>query len=171
MSNLTRFRTHKVVSALPGTLEPNAVYFVRAGAGFDLYCTDQTGSIAHQINYGVTPASLPAQVRAIEKSSSFLISGVTNGTYILDPGVAHALTILRVRNLRNAGASGSCTASFQNNGTNITGLNTLSVTTTALGNQAGSSNNIIAVGNSLSLVISGATAALNLVFNIDYTEA
>lgn len=171
MSNLTRFRTHKVVSSLPGTLEPNAVYFVRAGTGFDLYCTDQTGSVAHQINYGVTPASLPSQVRAIEKSSSFLILGATNGTYILDPAVAYALTVVRVRSLRNTAASGSCTASFQNNGSNITGLNSLSVTTNALGNQSGSSNNIIAVGNSLSLVISSATTALNLVFNLDYTEA
>lgn len=118
----------------------------------------------------VNRQALPAEFRAIERSASFLITGVTNGTYILDPGVAYALTVVRIRNLRNTAASGSCTASFQNNGTNITGLNTLNVTTTALANQAGSSNNTIAVGNSLSLVISGATATLNLVFNIDYTE-
>ena len=118
----------------------------------------------------VNRQSLPVEFRAIEKSSSFLMTGVTNGTYILDPGVAYALTVIRIRNLRNTAVSGSCTASFQNNGSNITGLNTLSVTTTVLGNQTGSSNNTISVGNSLSLVISGATATLNLVFNIDYTE-
>lgn len=119
----------------------------------------------------VNRQSLPTEFRSIEKSSSFLITGVTNGTYILDPGVAYSLTVIRIRNLRNTASSGSCTVSFQNNGTNIAGLNTLSVSTIALGNQTGSVNNVIAVGNSLSFVVSGATATLNLVFNIDYTEA
>jgi len=40
----------KQVLSLPAQLEPNTVYFVRVGAGFDLYLSDATGSVAHAIN-------------------------------------------------------------------------------------------------------------------------
>lgn len=43
-------RLHKVISTLPSQLDPNALYAVRTGAGFDLYITDSTGNIAHKIN-------------------------------------------------------------------------------------------------------------------------
>lgn len=45
-----QFKAHKVVSSLPNTLEPNTIYLVRTGSGFDLYCSDTTGSVAHKIN-------------------------------------------------------------------------------------------------------------------------
>ncbi|SMO73935.1 hypothetical protein SAMN06265173_11241 [Thalassovita litoralis] len=41
---------HKVVSSLPGTLVANTIYLVRTGAGFDLYVSDSTGSVAHRVN-------------------------------------------------------------------------------------------------------------------------
>ena len=44
------FRVDKVVAALPGTLTPSTVYAVRVGAGFDLYISDSTGSVAHKVN-------------------------------------------------------------------------------------------------------------------------
>lgn len=44
------FETHKVVGQLPVTLMPNTLYLVRVAAGFDLYCTDSTGSIAYKPN-------------------------------------------------------------------------------------------------------------------------
>jgi hypothetical protein len=47
---MANFKVYKEVSALPGTLEPNALYLVRIGTGFDLYCSDVTGSVAHKIN-------------------------------------------------------------------------------------------------------------------------
>lgn len=47
---MANFAPHKVVSTLPDPLEANAVYAVRVGAGFDLYITDSTGSVAHRIN-------------------------------------------------------------------------------------------------------------------------
>lgn len=40
----------KVVANLPSTLEPNAIYAVRVGAGFDLYVSDMTGAVAHKLN-------------------------------------------------------------------------------------------------------------------------
>lgn len=44
----------KVISTPPAPLTPNCVYFVRTGDGFDLYCTDLTGAVAHKLN---TPVS------------------------------------------------------------------------------------------------------------------
>lgn len=49
---MAAIRFAKVVAALPATLDPNTVYLVRAGAGFDLYASDATGSIAYPINAG-----------------------------------------------------------------------------------------------------------------------
>ena len=43
-------RFEKIVSRLPSELEPNTIYFVRVGTGFDLYVTDMTGKIANTIN-------------------------------------------------------------------------------------------------------------------------
>lgn len=45
-----QFRANKVVSALPGTLDPDTLYLVRTGAGFDFYCSDATGGVAHKLN-------------------------------------------------------------------------------------------------------------------------
>lgn len=47
---MTAFRAAKTVSSLPGTLESDTIYLVRVGSGFELYCSDVTGNIAHQIN-------------------------------------------------------------------------------------------------------------------------
>lgn len=41
---------YKVVSSVPSSLDANALYLVRTGAGFDLYVSDSTGSVAYQIN-------------------------------------------------------------------------------------------------------------------------
>ena len=47
---MTMLRFSKVVSSLPGTLTPNTLYMVRVGAGFDLFVSDATGSIAYPVN-------------------------------------------------------------------------------------------------------------------------
>ena len=44
------FNAVKQVAELPPTLQPNTIYLLRVGAGFDLYCSDVTGSIAYQPN-------------------------------------------------------------------------------------------------------------------------
>lgn len=44
------FRAEKVVAALPDPLEPDTVYCVRTGTGFDLYVSDSTGATAHPLN-------------------------------------------------------------------------------------------------------------------------
>lgn len=53
---------HKVIGALPATLLPDALYFVRVGQGFDIYVTDVTGSIAHKandLNTGTAESGMP----------------------------------------------------------------------------------------------------------------
>ena len=44
------FRPEKVLGGLPSTLTPNAVYFVRVGAGIMIYVADATGSAAYSLN-------------------------------------------------------------------------------------------------------------------------
>ena len=47
---MVAFRPEKVLGGLPSTLTPNAVYFVRVGAGIMIYVADATGSVAYPIN-------------------------------------------------------------------------------------------------------------------------
>ena len=52
----------KVVSALPDPLQADAVYFVRAGAGFDLYVTNHAGVVvAYTLNV-LTPEAIDAAI-------------------------------------------------------------------------------------------------------------
>lgn len=48
---MAQVKHHKFVAALPAQLEANAIYYVRAGAGFDLYVTNSSGTVvAYPIN-------------------------------------------------------------------------------------------------------------------------
>lgn len=47
---MSLFNAVKEVGELPVTLIPNTLYLVRVGEGFDLYCSDVTGAIAHKVN-------------------------------------------------------------------------------------------------------------------------
>lgn len=50
---MTDFRAAKVVAAVPSPPEPDTVYFVRAGSGFDLYVTNGVGvPVAYKLNGG-----------------------------------------------------------------------------------------------------------------------
>jgi hypothetical protein len=40
----------KEISVLPTVLEPDTIYAIRTGKGFNLYITDNTGSIPHTLN-------------------------------------------------------------------------------------------------------------------------
>lgn len=43
-------KVEKVISALPGTLDPDTIYLVRTGPGFELYVSDTTGAISYEPN-------------------------------------------------------------------------------------------------------------------------
>ncbi|MCO7557647.1 tail fiber domain-containing protein [Metapseudomonas otitidis] len=48
----------KVVSTLPSTLEPDAVYYVRVGTGFDIYVTNSSGTVVAYPSNQVNPATV-----------------------------------------------------------------------------------------------------------------
>ena len=52
---MSQFRIHKVVSALPdiSSAEPNALYLLRVGVGFDLYAANSDATAIHKINSSV----------------------------------------------------------------------------------------------------------------------
>ena len=47
---MATLKVSKTLSSLPNTLEPDTIYYVRVGVGFDLYVSDDTGQIAHKLN-------------------------------------------------------------------------------------------------------------------------
>src|SRR5690554_744271 len=50
---MAQVKFHKFVAALPAALEANAIYYVRAGAGFDIYVTNSSGTVvAYPLNVG-----------------------------------------------------------------------------------------------------------------------
>lgn len=50
---MAQVKFHKFVAALPAELEANAIYYVRAGAGFDIYVTNSSGVVAaYPLNVG-----------------------------------------------------------------------------------------------------------------------
>jgi hypothetical protein len=58
---------HKVVAALPGTLEANSIYYVRVGAGFDLYVTNDAGTVvAYPLNSGSGAGEPAVQIVTID---------------------------------------------------------------------------------------------------------
>lgn len=42
---MSRVKHFKIVSSLPATLEPNSIYYVRVGTGFDLYTTTSSSPV------------------------------------------------------------------------------------------------------------------------------
>lgn len=59
----------KVVSALPGTLDPNTLYAVRVGSGFDLYFSDATGATAHALNTAAGGSSDPLDLTVTDPAA------------------------------------------------------------------------------------------------------
>lgn len=80
-NHMAEVKQFKVVSALPGTLEANSIYYVRSGAGVDIYVTNSSGTIvAYRHNQGeAKPWTGAADYDAI-----------TEGTWIVTSALAHA---------------------------------------------------------------------------------
>lgn len=52
---MAELKASKVVSSLPGTLDANTIYVVRVGTGFDLYVTNNSGTVvSYSLNQPVT---------------------------------------------------------------------------------------------------------------------
>lgn len=93
-------KVEKVVSALPGTLVADTIYFVRVGTGFDLYVTDSTGAIAYQVNQAAGAGETFAGSRwrdsdfynsAATANPPFTLTAISSGTFNIAPAVADVL--------------------------------------------------------------------------------
>lgn len=94
------------------------------------------------------------------------IATPANQTIVLVSSARTARTINEVDNL--VLSSGTATISFQINGTNITGLASLSVTSTPQSPTASGANSM-SVGDRLTMVISAASSPFNLETSLKYT--
>jgi hypothetical protein len=84
-------KAQKVVSSLPTTLEADTIYFVRVGAGFDLYVTNASGLIvAYPLNAsggGFLPVTIGAGQQYTIPANQQAISGTditVDGTLTID---------------------------------------------------------------------------------------
>lgn len=77
---------HKVVSALPGTLAASSIYFVRVGAGFDIYVTNETGTVVpYPINNAKAGANSDiTSIRAAQYVDKVYVNATATGTVNLD---------------------------------------------------------------------------------------
>lgn len=103
---------------------------------------------------------------SVQQGSVFIVSPA-NITIPLISSSCYAFTINGIDNLQVA--SGSITATIQINGTNVTGLSGLSVTSTPQSPTA-SGANTVSVGNRVTLVLSSNAGATNLEFTMQGTR-
>jgi len=78
--------TNKVVSALPGTLAASSIYFVRVGSGFDIYVTNETGTVvAYPINNAKSGANSDiTSLRASQYVDKVFVNAAATGTVTVD---------------------------------------------------------------------------------------
>ncbi|MFN4003318.1 MAG: LamG domain-containing protein [Hylemonella sp.] len=101
---MSTLRFAKVDGSLPAQLQPHTVYMVRSGNGFDLYCSDASGTLAYPIN---PPAGGPVSGGGGDdpyfSSTSLLMrcNGSDNSTLFLDesanPKAIQAFDNARIR--------------------------------------------------------------------------
>jgi hypothetical protein len=69
---MSRVKHFKVVSSLPATLEPDSIYYVRVGTGFDLYTTTSNTPIIAQ----------PLNISSGGSLNQFQLQIIKHGTYL-----------------------------------------------------------------------------------------
>lgn len=86
------FNVHKVIATLPEILEPDAVYFVRAGEGFDLYIVDSTGQVSHTSNSASRLTAMQAVIDDLLARVAVLEGGDPPGPVVY-PRAASPVTV------------------------------------------------------------------------------
>jgi hypothetical protein len=112
------------------------------------------------------PIPLGAFASASELTISkqvFLSNLDAGSTYPLDTYAAFGYTVTALLGIQCA--SGTVTAALKINGTPITGLSSIAVTDTAQ-NVNATGDNVVAVGNALSLVFSSSSSPTNIQFTL-----
>jgi hypothetical protein len=107
-------------------------------------------------------------VTSLTISKQVFLSNLNAGlTYPLDTYAAFGYTVTSVEQIQTS--SGTVTAALQINGTNITGLSSISVSSTPQ-NVTASGANTVSTGNALTLVFSSNSAATNIQFTLVATR-
>jgi len=79
-------KQHKVVAALPGTLAADSVYYVRVGAGFDIYVTNSAGTlVAYDHNAKLAITGLASRVTALEEKPTYTPAYFASGIRVKLP--------------------------------------------------------------------------------------
>lgn len=98
---------------------------------------------------------------------SGFIEAAADKTYTLDLKAAYAYT---VNELAIKTTSGTCTAKLTIEGVDVTGISAVSVSSTETAATASAANSV-AAGNTLNLVISSNSSAVNVAFTVKITRA
>ncbi|WP_236214451.1 hypothetical protein [Metapseudomonas otitidis] len=138
----------KVVASLPATLEPDAVYYVRVGTGFDIYVTNSSGTVVAYPSNQVNPPTVtlpeaqagaetalrswpPQRVRQAIAALSPAGNRIINGGFVVNQRAVSGTVVLAPANYGHdrwrAGSSG-CTYVASTSG----GVTTLTITAGSL---------------------------------------
>jgi hypothetical protein len=82
---MAQLKVHKVVAALPDPLEADSVYFVRSGAGFDLYVTNSLGLVvAYALNAAPGWSTVEVELGAPQTRSKVFVpvAGLTQASRV-----------------------------------------------------------------------------------------
>lgn len=134
--------------------------------GIPIACA--SGPSATEMTYlaGVTSA-IQTQLDALKVQSYVgMIPVATDGTYPLDLYAAYAGTINTLKIITD---SGTTTAAVKINGTNVTGISAVSVSS-SIATGTASAANTFAVGDKITLVLSSGSSPVNLAFTLKYTR-
>jgi hypothetical protein len=116
-----------------------------------------------------TPLGSFATAQTITISKQVYIPDLSAGlTYPLDTYAPFGYIVTEVYQIQTS--SGSVTAALKINGTNITGLSSISVSSTPQ-NVAATGANTVAVGDALSLVFSSSSSPVNIQFTLAATRS
>jgi hypothetical protein len=103
----------------------------------------------------------------LKSEDQIYLEGATNKTYPIISKKVYAETLTKVWGLKTT--SGTCTVAIQINGTNVTGLSALSVTSTAQDVVASAANAMVA-GDRMTIVITSAAAPVDLECTLEFTR-
>ena len=116
-----------------------------------------------------TPLGPFASLQTLTISKQIYLADLSAGlTYPLDTYAPFGYTVTEVYQIQTS--SGTVTAALQINATNITGLGSISVSSTPQ-NVAATGANTVAVGDTLSLVFSSNASATNIQFTLAATRS
>lgn len=132
--------------------------------GLPSLATVATSGSASDLGTGTLPAArLPSQT--IQQNVFYATPA--NGTIVLTAKAAYAFTINQVRGVKTS--AGSATLAVKINGTDVTGLASISATTSAQDVTATAAN-AVAAGDRITLVLSGVSSAAGLEFTLQATR-